>query len=47
MFTVFTLSLLNDDFSSYNRKAHNSKILANNELEFKWEEDIVTLLEII
>jgi len=35
MLPVFTLSLWNDEFSSYNRIAHNSKILANNELEFK------------
>jgi len=47
IFTVFTLSLLNDDFRSSNNIAHNSKILVNNELEFKWKEDIVTLLEII
>lgn len=42
MLTVFGLSLLNDDFRSYNSIAHDSKILVNNVLEFKWEEGIVT-----
>jgi len=42
MFTVFTPSLLNNDFRSYNSISYNSKILVNNELEFKLEEDVVT-----
>jgi hypothetical protein len=42
MFNVLILFLLNNDFRSYNSIAHNSKILVNNELEFKLKEDVVT-----